>query len=126
VAGLALGLTLAASTASPAAAGLDVHARGNHLVDARGRVVRLYGVARSGAEYACASRDRGGYGYGIFDGPVGTQSITAMRRWHINAVQLPLNEDCWLGINGIRAVRGSATAVRSARTCGASTGRACT
>jgi hypothetical protein len=24
-----------------------------------------------------------------------------MTSWHINAVRLPLNEDCWLGINGV-------------------------
>ena len=25
-----------------------------------------------------------------------------MTRWHINAVRIPLNEDCWLGINGVK------------------------
>ena len=34
------------------------------------------------------------------DGP---QAIAAMTSWHINAVRLPLNEDCWLGINGAPA-----------------------
>jgi endoglucanase len=24
-----------------------------------------------------------------------------MASWHINAVRVPLNEDCWLGINGV-------------------------
>src|SRR5262249_15879601 len=27
----------------------------------------------------------------------------AMKTWHINAVRVPLNEDCWLGINGTNA-----------------------
>jgi hypothetical protein len=26
-----------------------------------------------------------------------------MKSWHINAVRVPLNEDCWLGINGVKA-----------------------
>ena len=26
-----------------------------------------------------------------------------MATWHINAVRVPLNEDCWLGINGVNA-----------------------
>ena len=25
-----------------------------------------------------------------------------MKSWHINAVRVPLNEDCWLGINGVK------------------------
>ena len=29
-----------------------------------------------------------------------------MQTWHINAVRLPLNEDCWLNINGVQAQYG--------------------
>jgi hypothetical protein len=29
--------------------------------------------------------------------------------WHINAVRIPLNEDCWLGINGLSAAYGGAS-----------------
>ena len=57
--------------------------------------MRLLGVNRSGAEYACQQ------GWGFFDGPVGASSIRAMKSWRIDAVRLPLNETCWLGINGI-------------------------
>jgi endoglucanase len=70
---------------------------GSHLVDARGNIVRLTGVNRSGAEYACAE------GWGIWDGPTDSDSaIRAMAAWHVNAVRIPLNEDCWLGINGVK------------------------
>jgi endoglucanase len=79
------------------AAGSGLHVRGNHLVDASDRVVRLLGVDRSGTEYACIQ------GWGIFDGPSDAKSVQAMVRWHINAVRVPLNEDCWLGINGVAA-----------------------
>jgi hypothetical protein len=69
----------------------------NHLVDRRGNIVRLTGVNRSGAEYACVE------GWGIWDGPTDSDAaILAMAAWHINAVRIPLNEDCWLGINGVK------------------------
>jgi hypothetical protein len=53
----------------------------------------LLGVNRSGAEYACI------HGWGFIDGPTTEAAITAMTSWQINAVRIPLNEDCWLGIN---------------------------
>ena len=74
-----------------------VSVRGNHLIDRNGKVLRLTGVNRSGAEYACAE------GWGIWDGPTDTNAaIKAMTGWHVNAVRIPLNEDCWLGINGVK------------------------
>jgi hypothetical protein len=73
-----------------------IHVAGNQIVDQYGRPVQLRGVNRSGAEYACAE------GWGIFDGPTDDPaSIAAIKSWHANAVRLPLNEDCWLGINGV-------------------------
>jgi len=33
--------------------------------------------------------------------PAKLSEITAMAAWHINSVRIPLNEDCWLGINGV-------------------------
>jgi hypothetical protein len=68
---------------------------GNHLVGSGGERIRLLGVDRSGAEYMCLG------GSEIFDGPVNAGAVQAMVAWHINAVRVPLNEDCWLGINGI-------------------------
>ncbi len=59
-------------------------------------MIRLLGVNRSGAEYACIQ------GYGFFDGPTDRHSIRVMKSWHINAVRVPLNEDCWLAINGVK------------------------
>jgi hypothetical protein len=75
----------------------SVSVRGNHLIGRNGKIVRLTGVNRSGAEYACAE------GWGIWDGPTDTDSaVKAMAGWHINAVRIPLNEDCWLGINKVK------------------------
>src|SRR5262245_49905326 len=64
------------------------------LVDGTGATVRLHGVDRAGTEYACL-------GGNLFSGPSDQASIDAMKAWHINAVRVPLNEDCWLGINGV-------------------------
>ncbi len=44
---------------------------------------------RSGTEYTCVQ------GNGIFDGPNDQASITAMKKWNVNAVRVPLNEACW-------------------------------
>ncbi|MFN8159999.1 MAG: cellulase family glycosylhydrolase [Solirubrobacterales bacterium] len=74
---------------------------GNRLVDGSGRAVRLLGVNRSGAEYACVQ------GYGFFDGPTDRASIVAMKSWRINAVRVPLNPQCWLGSATVKpALRG--------------------
>ena len=81
-----------------AAAAPTISVSGNHLVDSSGNVLQLRGVNRSGAEYACAE------GWGIWDGPTDDDtSIASMLTWKINAVRIPLNEDCWLAINGINA-----------------------
>jgi endoglucanase len=71
-----------------------LHVADNQLVDGDGRPVRLLGVNRSGGEYACTG------GHGFFAGPTGRRAIAAMAAWQINAVRVPLNEHCWLGING--------------------------
>lgn len=79
--------------AAPCAAKPWIGVQGNQLVDRGGNPVRLLGVNRSGTEYQCER------GAGIFEGPADGASIRAMRSWHINAVRVPLNESCWLGIN---------------------------
>jgi endoglucanase len=75
-----------------------VQVDGNQLADGEGSPIRLIGVNRSGSEYACLTE-----GLGVFDGPIGKRAIAAMKTWRINAVRVPLNEDCWLGINGAPA-----------------------
>jgi len=80
--------------AAESVAGL--HVSGNHLVNSSGQVIRLVGVDRSSAEYSCIS----GGTTNVFDDPNNLSDIPAMLSWGINAVRIPLNEDCWLGING--------------------------
>jgi endoglucanase len=86
---------------------LAVSVSGNRLVDAQGHTLRLVGVNRSGSQYMCV------LGRGIFDGPTDAASIAAMQAWQINTVRVPLNEDCWLGINGLNPAY-SGVAYRSA------------
>jgi len=70
----------------------QLHVVGNQLLDNKNRPIRLIGANRSGTEYKCLQE-------GIFDGPHDQASIDAMLIWHINAIRIPLNEDCWLNIN---------------------------
>src|SRR5712692_1361874 len=71
-----------------------LHVLGNQIVDGDGNVVLLYGVNRSGTEYACIQ------GWGFFDGPSDDASLDAIKTWQANAIRIPMNEDCWLAING--------------------------
>jgi len=93
-AGLALAASLAAARPTTSR---GLHVVGNRLVDVSGHTIRLHGVNYSGTEYACIQ------GWGIFDGPSDAQAVKAIASWHVNAVRVPLNEDCWLGINGVKA-----------------------
>lgn len=105
VAALVVGVCLVASP--PAAAGPWISVDGKRLVDQRGDTVQLRGVNRSGTEYACAQ------GWGLFDSPDpahpdGRAMVRAIRSWKANAVRVPLNEHCWLGINGVPEAYGGA------------------
>jgi hypothetical protein len=60
--------------------------------------MRLLGVDVSGTEDACVLDD--GFSWGPFD----QAEADAIASWHANAVGVPLNEDCWLGINGAPAL----------------------
>ena len=94
---LSLAGLISGRPAGAQAAGLSVRIVGNHFVDGTGRTVRLLGVNRSGTEYECMANN------GFFDGPSDAASIAAMASWNVDAVRVPLNEDCWLGINGAPA-----------------------
>ncbi|MCX3059683.1 cellulase family glycosylhydrolase [Streptomyces beihaiensis] len=70
---------------------------GNQLVDAAtGTAHRILGVNRSGGEFMCVQ------GYGFFDGPVDDASVQAIADWKANAVRIPLNEECWLGLDNVK------------------------
>lgn len=85
-----------AGASSDSSAILAVHVKGNKLVNGSGERVRLLGVDANGTESACIHhRNRVGMG------PLNAQEARAIARWGADAVRVPLNEDCWLGINGL-------------------------
>jgi len=42
-------------------------------------------------------------GWVAFDWSLGCASVHALASWHVNAVRVPVTEDCWLGITGALA-----------------------
>ena len=92
-----------AALVSPAWGAAGLHVSGNRLLDAHGQRVILRGVNRSGTEYACIQ------GWGLFDGPNTAASVRAIVSWHVNFVRVLINEDCWLGINGVKPSLGGAS-----------------
>ncbi|MET3420835.1 hypothetical protein BJ973_000047 [Actinoplanes tereljensis] len=88
------------TTPPPTGAAPVLKVSGNKLVNAAGQTVKLYGVNRSGGEFACIQ------GNGFWDGPMDQASITAMRTWKIRVVRVPLNEECWLGTASVPAAYG--------------------
>jgi hypothetical protein len=82
--------------AIPSAA-LAIHVSNDQLVNGAGQDIRLLGVDVTGTEDACI-QDKG-FSWGASN----SAEATAIASWHANAVRVPLNEDCWLGINGAPA-----------------------
>jgi hypothetical protein len=96
--------TIGKPTTSSAATSIQgLHVSGNKILNGSNQQIRLLGVNHAGGEYMCIQ------GRGIWDGPVDAAGIQAMASWYINAVRIPLNEDCWLAINGVAATMGGAT-----------------
>jgi hypothetical protein len=78
------------------------------LVDGAGRAVQLRGINRAIFESRCIYD-----GTGVADGPADQASVNAMLAWKIDVVRVTLNEDCWLGINGL-PLGGNAAGYRAA------------
>jgi endoglucanase len=100
--------TIAPATTAPARTGpadtgriTAVRVLRNRFVDAGNRPIRLLGANYAGGEYACVEGD------GYFDTPDGATPgqavVDQMRAWHITAVRIPLNEQCWLGLPAVSA-----------------------
>ncbi len=85
---------VAPSTRAGASTPLSIAISGNHFVDGAGATVRLLGVDVPSTEYACEE------GWGYSSQPLTVAVADAIAAWHADAVRVPLNEDCWLGLNG--------------------------
>ncbi|MGH2894132.1 MAG: glycoside hydrolase family 5 protein, partial [Solirubrobacteraceae bacterium] len=96
VAGIACAIVLVLGQAPSraAAAPLSISIQGNHFVDGADQTVRLLGVNHPSSEYACVD------GFGYNDGHQDDADAAAVASWNADAVRVPLNDDCWLGING--------------------------
>jgi hypothetical protein len=87
----------------------SVRVNGAQLVDGQGKIIRLLGVNVSGTEGGCVN-----WGVMTKGAPLTQATADAIASWKINVVRVPLNEDCWLGINGI-SINGE-TSAASAQT----------
>ena len=68
-----------------------------HIVNGSGQVVQLRGVNHTYTEDSCTTAGGGTFS----DGHLNQADLTEMKTWNINVVRVPLNEDCWLGLNGV-------------------------
>jgi len=97
LAGVAVAIVVALLGQTPSRAAsvpLSIAIQGNHFVNGAGQTIRLLGVNHPSSEYACVD------GFGYNDGHQDAADAAAVASWDANAVRVPLNEDCWLGING--------------------------
>ena len=82
---------------------LSLAVEGDRLVNGADQTTILRGLNISGTEWECLHGR-------TFRGPADDAGVAAIAAWQVNAVRIPLNEDCWLGINGVAE---AATAYRA-------------
>jgi hypothetical protein len=89
----------------PANTVFGIRVSGNDLVDDQtGAVVQLRGINQM-ASGGCTGMSRQS---AIIYGPSDPASLSALAAWQANTVRITVNEDCWLGINGVPASTGGA------------------
>jgi hypothetical protein len=102
---LLLALTGSAQAATP-----QPVVRGNRLVDAvTGQAFAPRGANWPSFGYAC-SPPNGMPGWGYSNEGADAATASAMAAWNINAVRIPLNQDCWLGDDGLPSNPGGTAA----------------
>ncbi len=90
--------TIMIASAAPGTSLLSVQVSGNHLINQNGQTIHLIGFGHQGSEYVCLTSNQ------TFDDPnTLTTTPQNMKSWGagVNIARIPLNEDCWLGINGV-------------------------
>ena len=84
----------------------------NLILNSSNQPVRLRGVNYAGLEYMCTVGQM--FDYPPLNSAMPDQGfIDTLKTWQINVVRLPINEACWLGINGMPAAPLSASTYRS-------------
>jgi hypothetical protein len=91
---------LAATCALPSGS-FSISVCGNKFENQAGHAVVLRGVNTEGTQYDCANAGAGFFDDSTVVGANFTTEIAAMKAWGINIVRVNLNEECWLGINGV-------------------------
>lgn len=87
-----------APSPTPDTTALSVQVSGNHIVNQNGQTIHLIGFGHQGSEYMCLTTDQ------TYDDPNALSTTPQnMKAWGaaVNIARIPLNEDCWLGINGV-------------------------
>ncbi len=79
---------------------------GNHLVDARGNPTRIFAVHVGTSEYDCVEPLYTPSRRQVFSIPTGDAALQAITTWHVNTIRVPLNEQCWLGVNPVAQYAG--------------------
>jgi hypothetical protein len=103
-------LTLCALSGSAHAAAPRPVVRDNQLVDAvSGQAFVPRGANWPSFGYACSPPD-GQPGWGYSNGGADAAGAAAMAAWNMNAVRIPLNQDCWLGDDGLPSNPGGTAA----------------
>ena len=95
-----------------------LHVSGNMLADASGNQVVLWGVNRSGGEYSCVPHGSPtSTPASVFDGPMDSNAVASIAGWAgVNAVRVPLNEECWLARPNIPAAFAGANYISAVQT----------
>jgi hypothetical protein len=95
IAAVLCGLTPATTaSAAPGGSAPTPVVSGSRLLDSRTDLVFTpHGANWSSFEYACAQ----GWGYSVDSDTAA--AAAAMESWGINVVRIPLNEECWLGLD---------------------------
>ncbi len=76
---------------------LALHVSNGQIVDGNSKTIRLLGADITSTESYCLTHNA--FSFGALD----QSEANGIKSWKINAVRIPLNEDCWLGINGAPA-----------------------
>jgi aryl-phospho-beta-D-glucosidase BglC (GH1 family) len=89
-------VTVTSGTTPPPATSMSgLHVSGNKVLNGAGQTVRLLGANYSQAEYACMLDGQ------TFYAPPDQALVNTWKSWGFTAIRLPLDENCWLGTNGV-------------------------
>ena len=87
-------MTTSTTAASPLGVGAAIQIKGGQFVNAGGTPIRLLGVDAVGTQQTCIGVNP------VVGATFNAAEAAAISTWHADAARVPLNEDCWLGING--------------------------